>query len=145
MGKRIAIVGGGYLGAELAKAMDDIADVTLIEPRSHFVHASAMIRAVVQPSLVEDSLIPYDRLLKRGRVVAARATGVDGEGVTLDSGARVDADYIVVATGSNCGPRAKPRMKSCRRPRPSASSAPGLWGLSLRARLPRPCPTKRSP
>ena len=26
MGKRIAIVGGGYLGAELAKAMDDIAD-----------------------------------------------------------------------------------------------------------------------
>ena len=47
MGKRIAIVGGGYLGAELAKAMDDIADVTLIEPRSHFVHASAMIRAVV--------------------------------------------------------------------------------------------------
>ena len=72
MGKRIAIVGGGYLGAELAKAMDDIADVTLIEPRSHFVHASAMIRAVVQPSLVEDSLIPYDRLLKRGRVVAAQ-------------------------------------------------------------------------
>ena len=109
MGKRIAIVGGGYLGAELAKAMDDIADVTLIEPRSHFVHASAMIRAVVQPSLVEDSLIPYDRLLKRGRVVAARATGVDGEGVTLDSGARVDADYIVVATGSNYAAPFKPK------------------------------------
>ncbi|MDF3350018.1 FAD-dependent oxidoreductase [Sulfitobacter sp. KE34] len=109
MGKRIAIVGGGYLGAELAKAMDQIAEVTLIEPRSHFVHASAMIRAVVQPSLVEESLIPYDRLLKRGRVVAARATDVDGECVTLEDGTRVEADYIVVATGSDYATPFKPK------------------------------------
>ncbi|HBB82659.1 MAG TPA: N-acyl homoserine lactone synthase, partial [Sulfitobacter sp.] len=109
MGKRIAIIGGGYVGAELAKTMDDIADVTLIEQRSHFVHAPAMIRALVQPGLVEEALIPYDRLLKRGRVVEARATGVDGNGVTLDDGARIDADYIVVATGSDYAAPFKPK------------------------------------
>ena len=109
MGKRIAIVGGGYLGAELAKVMDDIADVTLIEQRSHFVHAPAMIRALVQPSLVEESLIPYGRLLKRGRVVAARAKEIDGDGVTLDDGTRVEADYIIVATGSEYAAPFKPK------------------------------------
>lgn len=101
MTKRIAIIGGGYLGAELAKSLDDTADITLIEPRSHFVHAPAMIRAVVDPSLLDRSLIPYDSLLRNGRVVRARATGIDKGGVTLDNGPRVEADYFVVATGSS--------------------------------------------
>lgn len=101
MSKRIAIVGGGYLGVDLAKSLDDSAEVTLIEPRSHFVHAPAMIRAVVDPSLLDRALIPYDRLLKNGRVLRARATGVDAGGVTLDNGQRVEADYVVLATGSS--------------------------------------------
>lgn len=101
MSKRIAIVGGGYIGVDLAKSLDDTAEVTLIEPRSHFVHAPAMIRAVVDPSLTDRALIPYDRLLTRGRVVRARATGIDADGVTLEDGQRVEADFIVVATGSS--------------------------------------------
>ncbi|SFS44912.1 NADH dehydrogenase, FAD-containing subunit [Sulfitobacter marinus] len=101
MTKRIAIVGGGYIGAELAKALDGKADVTLIETQSHFVHTPAMIRAVVQPQLLDRALIPYDRLLQHGNVRRARAIGVDAQGVTLEGGERVDADYIVVATGSD--------------------------------------------
>ena len=30
MSQKIAIVGGGYIGAELAKSLDDTAEVTLI-------------------------------------------------------------------------------------------------------------------
>lgn len=101
MSKKIAIIGGGYLGAELAKSLDDIADITLIEPRSHFVHAPAMIRAVVDPTLIDRSLIPYDKLLKNGQVIGARATAIDEGVVTLNDGQRVEADYIVVATGSS--------------------------------------------
>lgn len=108
MSKRIAIVGGGYIGADLAKSLDDSAQVTLIEPRSHFVHAPAMIRAVVDPSLTDRALIPYDRLLSKGRVLRARATGIDATGVTLDDGQRVEADYIVVATGSSNATPFKP-------------------------------------
>ena len=108
MTKSIAIVGGGYLGAELAKTLDETADVTLIEPRSHFVHSPAMIRAAVDPSILDRALIPYDSLLKRGKVLRARATGIDETGVTLADGARVEADYVVVATGSGNGSAFKP-------------------------------------
>lgn len=109
MSQKIAIIGGGHIGTELAKALDDTADVTMIEPRSHFVHAPAMIRAVVDPSLLDRALIPYDRLLTNGRVIASRATGIDANGVTLDDGARVEADQIVVATGSGNAMPFKPQ------------------------------------
>ena len=39
MSQKIAIIGGGYVGAKLAKTLDDTAQVTLIEPRQH-VHGT---------------------------------------------------------------------------------------------------------
>lgn len=98
--KRLAIVGGGYLGNDLAKALQAEMDVTLIERASHFTHAPAMIRAMIDPGLLDRALIPYDRLLDTGRVVRGEAVSVDGAGVTLADGQRVQADYIVLATGS---------------------------------------------
>ncbi|MEM9630667.1 MAG: FAD-dependent oxidoreductase [Pseudomonadota bacterium] len=100
MSKRIVIVGGGYLGAELAKALETEAHVTLVEQADHFVHAPAMIRAVVKPELLDRALIPYDKLLSKGQIVRGRVTEVDHAGVALDDGRRVDGDYIVLATGS---------------------------------------------
>lgn len=97
----LAIVGGGYLGAELAKALDDEMDVTLIERASHFTHTPAMIRAMAVPDLVAQALTPYDKLLAQGRVVQGEAVAVEGDGVSLADGSRVLADYIVVATGSS--------------------------------------------
>jgi len=101
MTKRIAIVGGGYIGTHLAKRLDAHADVTLIDQKSHFVHSPALIRAVVNSSLIDQALIPYDKLLARGRFVQDRAESLDQEGVTLAGGERVEADFIVVATGSD--------------------------------------------
>ncbi|MBL9045856.1 MAG: FAD-dependent oxidoreductase [Tabrizicola sp.] len=108
MTKTIAIIGGGFLGAALAKALDEKAEVTLIEQNSHFVNSSAMIRALVLPKLLDKVLVPYDKLLTRGKVVAARAEGVDATGVTLADGRHIAADYIVVATGSTNAPMFKP-------------------------------------
>lgn len=109
MTQHIAIVGGGYIGAELAKSLDAKAEVTLIEARSHFVHAPAMIRGVVDPALLDRALIPYDGLLKRGRVVRARAASVDATGITLEDGRRIAADQVVVATGSGNAAPFKPK------------------------------------
>lgn len=109
MTKRIAIIGGGYIGVTLAKSLEDKAVVTLIEPSSHFVHTPAMIRAVVDPGILDRALMPYDRLLTKGTLVRARAASVDAEGIALEDGRRVEADYIVVATGSQNATPFKPK------------------------------------
>src|SRR5687768_5327324 len=96
----VAVVGGGYGGVTAAKALDDIADVVLIEPRDAFVHNVAALRVLVDPHWPGRLFFPYDRLLRRGRVVRDRAVRVDATGVTLGSGERIMADYVVLATGS---------------------------------------------
>ncbi len=112
MTKRIIIIGGGYVGVQLAKALDDKAEVTLIEPRSHLVHAPAMIRALVDPQVLDQGLIPYDDLLKNGRVLRARAKSISAAGVTVEDGIEVLGDYIVVSTGSRNAMPFKPASDS---------------------------------
>jgi NADH dehydrogenase FAD-containing subunit len=96
----VAVVGGGYAGVNAAKLLDDVADVTLIEPKDAFEHNVAALRALADPSWLSRILLPYDRLLAHGRVITDRAVKVETGQVTLGSGETVDADYIVLATGS---------------------------------------------
>ncbi|MEM9319014.1 MAG: FAD-dependent oxidoreductase [Pseudomonadota bacterium] len=98
--KRVAVIGGGYLGSELAKALEGSLNVSLIERADSFTHAPAMIRAMVDPSLLNQALIPYDQLLTKGRVINGHATTIEADGVLLSDGSKIEADYIVLATGS---------------------------------------------
>ncbi|MDV7141504.1 FAD-dependent oxidoreductase [Tropicimonas sp. TH_r6] len=112
MAGRVIIVGGGYVGSELARALDNFADVTLVEQRESFCHVPVLIRAVVDPDYVEKAMFRYDSLLNRGRVVRGRVASVDGGGVTLEDGTRLEAEAIVVATGSRHSAAFKPEGSS---------------------------------
>ncbi|GAA4509383.1 FAD-dependent oxidoreductase [Actinoallomurus oryzae] len=101
MGRTVVVVGGGYGGAALAKALDREADVVLVEPKDAFLHAAGSLRALVRPDWAGNIFFPYARLLRRGTVVRERAVSADPGGVTLASGRRVDADYLVLASGSS--------------------------------------------
>lgn len=109
---KLAIVGGGYAGFNLARLLDAQLDVTLIEAREAFVHNVAAIRATVEPALLDQIVIPYDRLLKNGRVVHGRATAINATGVLLAGGQSIEADAIVVATGSHYAAPFKPQGDS---------------------------------
>lgn len=77
-----------------------MAEVVLVEPRDRFFYNVAALLAVVDPRWTDRLFLPYNRLLPRGRVLRDRAVQVTGTGVTLSSGDRIAADYIVLATGS---------------------------------------------
>jgi len=96
----VVVVGGGYGGINTAKALDDIADVTLVDPTEAFVHNVASWRALVQPEWLDRIFLPYDRLLTNGRFLQDRAVAVNGQGLTLASGRVLEPDYLVLATGS---------------------------------------------
>lgn len=109
MSETVVIIGGGYGGAAAAKALDEHADVVLVEPRDAFVHSAGSLRALVRPDWAPNMFFRYDRLLSRGRVVRGRAAAVDANGVTLESGERIDAGHIVLASGSEYPYPAKTR------------------------------------
>ncbi|UJW35558.1 FAD-dependent oxidoreductase [Saccharothrix sp. AJ9571] len=97
----VVVIGGGYGGASAAKALDDVADVVLVEPKDRFVHHVGALRGLVEPEFADQLFLPYDRLLQRGRVVRDHAVAADAGAVTLGSGERLEADYLVLATGAS--------------------------------------------
>lgn len=112
MTRTVAVVGGGYGGAAVAKALDAEADVVLIDPRDAFVNAAGSLRALARPDWAPNLFFRYDTLLTRGTVLRDRVVAADPGGVTLASGTRVDADYLVLASGSAYAYPAKPVAES---------------------------------
>ncbi|GAA0559012.1 hypothetical protein GCM10010172_47610 [Paractinoplanes ferrugineus] len=104
----VVIVGGGYGGTLVAEALDAETDVVLVDPREAFVNAAASLRALTRPEWAHHAFFPFASLLHRGRVLRDRAVSVDPAGVTLASGGRIEADYLVLATGSGYPFPAKP-------------------------------------
>jgi NADH dehydrogenase FAD-containing subunit len=96
----VVVVGGGYGGINAAKALDDVADVTLVDPTEAFVHNVAAWRALVDPEWLDRIFYPYEHLLAAGRFLRDRAVAVDGRRVKLASGDVLEPDYLVLATGS---------------------------------------------
>ncbi len=101
MSKKITIIGGGYAGTMLARELDSHADISLIEPREKWVHNVAMIRALARPELLDDIIMSYDGLLKKGRVVRGRVASMDGTTAILEDGNKISSDMTIIATGSN--------------------------------------------
>jgi apoptosis-inducing factor 2 len=112
MSHAVAIIGAGYGGAALARELQNEADVILIDPRDAFVNVAGSLRAVTQPDWAQNMFFPLDQLLTRGTLLRDRAVSVDPDGVTLASGQRVEADYIVLATGSTYPYPANPAAES---------------------------------
>ena len=75
------------VGISVAKALDEHATVTLVEPKDAFVHNIAALRSVVQTDFLPRMFLPYDRLLAHGEVLRDRAVRVDGHTVELAAGA----------------------------------------------------------
>jgi apoptosis-inducing factor 2 len=96
----VVVVGGGYGGITVAKALDETTNVVLVEPKDAFMHNVAALRALVDPSWLPKIFFPYAGLLTNGRVVRDRAVAVDPHRVVTASGDEIAADYIVLATGS---------------------------------------------
>ncbi|MFF4413331.1 NAD(P)/FAD-dependent oxidoreductase [Streptosporangium sp. NPDC001559] len=115
MDPKVVVIGGGYGGAALAKALAAETEVVLIDPRDAFVNTAGSLRTLTRPEWGSNMFFPYADFLTRGTVIRDRAVSVDPGGVTLASGERVEAGYLVLATGSDYAYPAKPDADSTER------------------------------
>ena len=97
---RVVVVGGGYAGVTVARELDEVADVTLIEPKDHFVHASGTLRTTVDAAWDDSVFHSLDNVLKNGQIVHDSARLVSPSGVKFTPKTGVEADYVVIASGT---------------------------------------------
>lgn len=97
--KTVIVVGGGHVGINAAKELDSKFHVTLIEPSDTFHHKIASLRGAVVPGWENRIRVPYNNLLKNGKVVRKEVREVTTGNVILSDGTHMQADYIVLAHG----------------------------------------------
>ncbi|KAL8551832.1 hypothetical protein ACS0TY_000766 [Phlomoides rotata] len=97
--KRVVVVGGGVAGSFMAKLLQDHADVYLIDPKEYFEIAWASLRATVEPSFAERTLINHSEYLHKAHIITSAATNITGDEVATAQGRLIAYDYLVVATG----------------------------------------------
>jgi NADH:ubiquinone reductase (H+-translocating) len=105
MTRGVVVVGGGFAALEIALALkkqDALLPVTVISSETEIVYRPWLIRVPVGG--LQPPVIPFARLLAAAGadVVAGRATAADLEQrhLLLDSGAQIEYDQLVVATGA---------------------------------------------
>jgi NADH dehydrogenase FAD-containing subunit len=101
--RNVVVIGGGYAGIRVAKDLDAFARVTLVDRKEVFFHRVASLRASVDQRWTRAPLIPYSKLLERGRVVLGKVSGIRTREreVVLASGERLPYDVVVIATGAD--------------------------------------------
>jgi NADH dehydrogenase FAD-containing subunit len=99
----VVIVGGGYAGVKLAKALDATMNVVLIDRKDYFLHNSGTPRGMVDAEFAKKLVIPYNQLLKNGQVLKGQVVKISAKEVQvhgLDEPIK-DFDYLVIATGTS--------------------------------------------
>ncbi|WP_022867751.1 FAD-dependent oxidoreductase [Schaalia vaccimaxillae] len=97
---RVVVIGGGYGGVTVAKGLDPMAEVILIEQKDQFVHHAAALRAAVDEVWEHSIFMPYTNLLKNGTFIQGTVSKVEGTTVHVFGREPIEADYVVMATGS---------------------------------------------
>lgn len=107
---RIVVIGGGYAGVTVAGALEKKFDVTLIDRNDILFHSVAAARAIADASgaWVPRVLVPHKLVF--GKFIKASVQHIDSlnKSVTLDSGQKLEYDFLVIATGSSAAWPAKP-------------------------------------
>ncbi len=97
---RVIVIGGGYGGITVAKGLDAVADVVLVERNDRFIHHAAALRAAVDDVWEQAIFMPYSYLLNKGEVIQGNVSKVEDKTVYMYGREPMTADYVVLATGS---------------------------------------------
>jgi NADH:ubiquinone reductase (H+-translocating) len=106
MTPRVVIVGGGFAGATLARALGSRASVTLVDEVNYLLFTPMLAEVAAADIDPRHILVPLRQLCPRARVVIGEAIAVSGTDRTVSVRSHVDgsenihaADAVVLAAG----------------------------------------------
>lgn len=133
--RKVAIVGGSFAGLTVERALSrhsDEFEVTLIDYKTFFEYTPGILRCFVEPSHFKALSCPLAVAGNKTKLVQGKVVGVDVStpnqaSLTLQDGAKIQCDYLVLACGSSYD--ACPPIKATSK-EPSLSQRQAQWNQS---------------
>lgn len=97
---RVVIAGAGFAGLTVAKELEDDCDVTLVAPTDRFVYVPLIHEVLSDKTLPTEVTRKLSDVLKKTKLVHARAGRVEGKELITAAGERIAFDKLVIAVGS---------------------------------------------
>ncbi|MGH8952582.1 MAG: NAD(P)/FAD-dependent oxidoreductase [Acidimicrobiia bacterium] len=104
---RVVVIGGGFAGINAVKALKRVpVEVTIIDRRNFHLFQPLLYQVAAAALNPSDIAYPIRSVFRRQRnvtgILLAEVVGIDVESrqVTLDDGATVPYDYVILATGA---------------------------------------------
>ena len=100
--KRLVILGGGFAGAKIAKALENYYGTVFIDDKDYFEFTPGILKTIVNPSHAKKIQILHTIYLKKARVIRARVKEITKKEVTLsENNQKIKFDYLIIASGSS--------------------------------------------
>ncbi len=97
--KKVVIIGGGFAGSKIARALEREFDVTLIDNKDYFEFTPGIIRTIIEPEHIKKLQVLHKDYLRRTKLVLGEAKDVTDKYVKVKDN-KISYDYLVIASGS---------------------------------------------
>ncbi len=97
--KDVIVIGGGFAGSTVAKSLEKMFNVILIDTKEYFEFTPGVLRTIVEPEHVRKIQVMHSHYLRRSKVIRGKVSEVADDYI-LVNGKKVRFDYLVIASGS---------------------------------------------
>ncbi len=98
--KRLVILGGGFAGAKIAKALENNFETTLIDSKDFFEYTPGILRSIVYPKHLKKIQVLHRHYLHKSKILNEYVIYVNNKSVKTNK-SNLKFDYLVIALGSS--------------------------------------------
>jgi apoptosis-inducing factor 2 len=99
--KRIVIIGGGFAGFKIAKALQNKFNVTLVDSKNYFEYTPSILKSIINPNSFENISLKYEKHLKNTKYINGTVQAITKEKIILNDKKILSFDYLIISTGSS--------------------------------------------
>ena len=97
--KKLVVMGGGFSGSYIARKLEDMFDLTLIDTKDYFEYTPGILRTILNPEHMYKIQARHSSYLKKSRIIIEEVKEVSKNFVKVNN-EKISFDYLVISSGS---------------------------------------------